>query len=210
MIVQVLIDNPNSWMWDYAKQLEKVIYDCGFHSLFRSSVSQVTKGDYLFLLSCEKVIPKEVLALNEYNLVIHAADLPKGRGFSPLTYQVLEGKNDIVVSLIEAALKVDEGQIYLQETLHFEGHELIGEMRRALYYCIANFVKVVLDYGLPEGTAQCGEPSYYERRKPSESELDINKPLIEQFNLLRVVDNECYPAFFIYKNCKYVLKVEKA
>ena len=55
---------------------------------------------------------------------------------------------------------------------------------------------------------QQGNFSYYKQRKPEESELNINLPIIDQFNLLRVVDNESYPAFFKFKNSKFVLKIK--
>ena len=39
--------------------------------------------------------------------------------------------------------------------------------------------------------------------------IDLNKNLKSQFNLLRICDNEKYPAFFNYKNKKYILKIFK-
>lgn len=56
---------------------------------------------------------------------------------------------------------------------------------------------------------QQGKESLYPRRQPNDSELDIYKPIYEQINLLRVVDNDKYPVYFIYKKNKYVLKIEK-
>ena len=56
---------------------------------------------------------------------------------------------------------------------------------------------------------QRGSSTVYRRRTPNDSELNINKTLKLQFNLLRVVDNERYPAFFKHKNNKYILKVYK-
>jgi methionyl-tRNA formyltransferase len=56
---------------------------------------------------------------------------------------------------------------------------------------------------------QAGLPTYYKRRTPEDSELDPDKPLRDQFNLLRVADNDQYPAFFRHLGHKYVLKIEK-
>ena len=39
-------------------------------------------------------------------------------------------------------------------------------------------------------TIQTGEESFYSRRWLSDSRLDVNKTIVEQFNLLRVVDNQ--------------------
>ena len=35
-----------------------------------------------------------------------------------------------------------------------------------------------------------------EKRTPADSEIDPGKSILEQFNLLRIVDSERYPAFF--------------
>jgi methionyl-tRNA formyltransferase len=57
------------------------------------------------------------------------------------------------------------------------------------------------------GTVQSGEETFYPRRRQKENELDINKTIAEQFNLLRVVDNERYPAHFFINDKKYILKI---
>ena len=57
--------------------------------------------------------------------------------------------------------------------------------------------------------AQEGAESFYKGRKPEDSQLDFNKTIAEQFNLLRVVDNDKYPAFFEHQGEKYFLKITK-
>ena len=69
--------------------------------------------------------------------------------------------------------------------------------------------EVIARYPDISGRNQSGEASFYPRRTPKDSELDINKSIEEQFNLLRIVDNNYYPAFFIRKGTKYILKIEK-
>ncbi len=54
---------------------------------------------------------------------------------------------------------------------------------------------------------QQGEASHDRRRRPSDSQLDSNQTLAEQFNLLRVVDNQRYPAFFQWCGRRYELLV---
>ena len=55
--------------------------------------------------------------------------------------------------------------------------------------------------------AQSGAESFYPKRSPKDSELDINKSLNEQFNLLRICSNDEFPAFFIKNGKKFVLKI---
>ena len=46
---------------------------------------------------------------------------------------------------------------------------------------------------------QKGRPSYFKKRTKKDSEININKNIKSQFNLLRIVDNDNYPAFFNLK-----------
>ncbi len=48
---------------------------------------------------------------------------------------------------------------------------------------------------IAQARPQQGEASYYRRRRAADSQLDPHCSLAEQFNLLRVVDNQRYPAF---------------
>ncbi|MDW8297576.1 MAG: hypothetical protein RMJ97_11900 [Raineya sp.] len=209
MKIQILVDNLDSYVIPYARELNQYFLDNAHESKLIHSHKEVEEGDILFLLCCQTIFRD--LHLNKHNLVIHASDLPKGRGWSPLTWQILEGKNEIVVSLFEAVLKIDAGPIYLQEKVVFEGHELLPELRdkvSKVYVSLAKeFVKM---YPNVQGRNQEGEATYYRRRSPKDSELDIYKTIHDQFNLLRVCDNERYPAFFIKNGVKYILKIEKA
>lgn len=129
---------------------------------------------------------------------------------SPLTWQILDGKNTIPITLFEAAEKVDSGKIYLQDYIKFEGHELVNDLRRAQGNKTIKLAKKFVDnFGKTKGKKQVGKSSFYPRRTLKDSQLDINKSIKSQFNLLRVVDNKRYPAYFNYQGFDYILKVYK-
>ena len=56
---------------------------------------------------------------------------------------------------------------------------------------------------------QSGSDTFYAKRNPKDSMIDIDKSIKEQFNLLRIVNNEEYPAFFEIDGNKYLLKIEE-
>jgi len=62
---------------------------------------------------------------------------------------------------------------------------------------------------LKRSRAQAGDPSYYRRRRPPDGQLDPDQSLRAQFNLLRVSDNQRYPAWFKIEGVRYALKIEK-
>jgi len=161
-------------------------------------------GDVLVLISCTEIIHH-----HNFNkmLVIHESDLPRGRGWSPLAWQILEGKSEIIVSMIEAADRVDSGDIIKQEVLVLEGHELADEIHAKSAQVKIKLLEWALNNEL-EGKAQDGVPSYYRRRGLCDSKIDPYKPLAEQFDLLRICEPR-FPAFFEHRGHTYQITIRK-
>lgn len=209
MLIQILVDNPDSWIIPYAKALtNRISLELNLKTKFTTVHKQIVKGDVLCLLSCEKIFSD--LNLNKYNLVVHESDLPKGKGWSPLTWQILEGKNSIPITLFEAQARVDSGIVYNKSSIKLKGDELIEEIRHlqgiATQDLILDFLKNIENI---EGKKQEGIESFYAKRTAKDSELDPSKSIDEQFNLLRVCDNDRYPAFFMKNGKKYLVKISK-
>ena len=169
-------------------------------------------GDFLFLVSCSEVMQAADLAAFQHALVLHASDLPQGRGWSPHVWTVIEGGNEITVSLLEATTPVDSGRVWARKRFSLEGHELLPEINRKLFTAEIELMSdAVHDAETIQPAAQAGDPGAYRRRRtPEDSRLDPAKSIAEQFDLLRVVDNERYPAFFDYRGKRYLLRIEKA
>jgi len=172
--------------------------------------AQLAPGHVCLLLSCGRLLSAEQLALHRHNLVVHESALPQGQGWSPMTWQILEGASRIPITLFEATAALDAGPIYLQQQIALQGHELLEEWRAlqaeaTLELCLAWFDRY--REVVATGQAQQGESSHYRRRRPADSQLDPERSLAEQFNLLRVADNQRYPAFFDWLGRRYVLQV---
>jgi len=209
MIIQLLIDNLNSWIIPHAIKLkEEIIKEFHFTVKLIYDHNDVIKGDVLFLLSCIRIYKK--LDLNKHNLLIHESALPKGRGMSPLTWQIIEGSSEIPVTLIEARPELDSGKIYGQKILKLNGSELIDELRILQFEATSKLIKDFLaKYPDVKGVEQKGTPTFYRSRNFNDSKLDVSKSINEQFNLLRISDNKRYPAWFEKNGCKYVLQISK-
>lgn len=63
---------------------------------------------------------------------------------------------------------------------------------------------------ISQAKPQQGEASYYPRRRPADSQLDPQRTLAEQMNLLRVVDNQRYPALVEVRGRRYELLIQPA
>ena len=102
--ITVLVDDPCAWIIPWAASLVEHLRP--FHqAALVHEADRIPEGDICFLLGCVKKLPSEVLQRNSINLVVHESDLPAGRGFSPVAWQVLEGRNHIPVCLLEAKIR---------------------------------------------------------------------------------------------------------
>ncbi len=63
---------------------------------------------------------------------------------------------------------------------------------------------------LEQARPQLGQASHYRRRRPADSELDPQRSLAEQLNVLRVVDNQRYPVFVELQGRRYELLIQAA
>ncbi len=207
-----LVSDKDSWINNYiSKFIGKIAEDKHFVS-WEHDIQKVQHGDICFLLGCGQLMSKKVMSRNKINLVIHESAVPSGKGWSPLTWQILEGKNRIPITLLEVADKVDSGKIYLQDEMVFEGHELIDELRAVQANHTFKLCGEFIDkfpFILEKGKVQEGKSSFYKKREPEDSEIDIENTISESFNLLRTVDNKRYPAFFSIKGKKYKLQIER-
>ena len=207
--VAVVVDNP-SWVLPYAQKLVDSAIADGDHASLVRSYDDIPIGSIAFLLGCTGIAPPEILTRNRVTLVVHASRLPEGRGFSPLTWMVLEGHNEIPGCLLHAASEIDSGTVVYRDKLVFDGHELVDELRNALGNRSIELCRRFLsEPSPPKGETQSGKPTYYGRRSPKDSALDPEKSLAEQFNLLRTVDNSRYPAFFDLKGHRYEIHIRK-
>ena len=173
--------------------------------------SELTGGDILFLVSCSQIIREAERKKYRRALVLHASDLPRGRGWSPHIWAVLDGQNEITVTLLEASDPVDTGAIYLKTTFALEGHELLPEINEKLFKAeLWLMSRAVEGFDRMAPVAQRGDGGrYLPKRSPADSRLDPHKTIAAQFDLLRVVDPDRYPAFFDYRGKRYLLKIEK-
>lgn len=207
--ISLIVDNP-SWIKKHVLKFCDEINKSSNKACFFSEYSKVQKGDIAFYLGCIKKTPKEILLRNKINLVVHESHLPKGRGFSPVTWQVLEGKNKIPIHLIEMSDEIDAGNIILSDKIILNKHDLINDIRRKQWNLTKKLCKKYLfKRSTHKNQIQSGKPTYYKKRTKEDSELDINKSIKSQFNLLRVVDNVKYPAFLKIHGKKYIIKVFK-
>jgi len=206
--ITILVDDPGSWIQPYA--LEIIARIEGYSCVLVHKVDDIAEGDILLLLGCTQIIPSEVLKRNKLNLVIHESAVPQGKGWSPLSWQVLEGAKQIPITLLEATEKVDSGKIFAQDIIKLDGSELYEELKAKQGHATQNiFLRFLEKWPEIQGQVQVGSTTYYRKRTHEDDELDTSKSLEELFDHIRICDPEKFPAWFTLRGQRYTLKIEK-
>ena len=206
-----LLSDGGSWLNAFLPDLVQALWQRGHVVRWIHTPSALHLGDVCLLLSCGRLLNAEQLALHRYNLVVHESALPQGQGWSPMTWQILEGASSIPITLFEAVSDLDAGSIYLQQQIMLQGHELVDEWRGLQACATFDLCLTWFDHHqevVEAAKPQYGEASHYPRRRPADSRLDPELSLAEQFNLLRVVDNQLYPASFRWRGRRFILNLQ--
>ena len=117
--IALLFDRKNDWLLKHIPHI--------FFENFRDTVEifyepeNINSFDIVFVLGFTRIIGPSINKHNSKIFVIHESNLPVGRGFAPMQWQILEGKKTIKLSLNELAELVDTGEVFLQTEIHFDG-----------------------------------------------------------------------------------------
>jgi len=182
-----------------------------FVTIISDASEAVGPGDILFLVSCSEMVKKHVRDKFRHTLVLHAGDLPKGRGWSPHIWEILNGSNELTLSLLSAEDGVDRGPIWKKIKIQLNGYELYSEINHKLFEAelkMLDYACENIDLSKPKEQLEV-DATYYKKRVAGDSELDINKSIKSQFNLLRVCDQKRFPAFINIDGHKYNVHITR-
>ena len=88
----------------------------------------------------------------------------------------------------------------MKTKVKYDGSELNQELRekqsKEMIKLIKNFLNKYPNF---KKKKQLGRSTVNRIRNPKDSELNINRSIKSQFNLMRIADNEKYPLFFKFK-----------
>ena len=211
MKIEILNTDPNHPINPYLRQLKANFEHNHSISIIRSP-KKVTCGDLLFLVSCNELVDRAVTERFKHALVLHASDLPKGRGWSPHMWELLNGAEHITLSLLDAAAAIDCGDIYNKIIVDIPRTALWDEVNTLLFTAELQLIEFAIQNfeNLKKHPQDPGvEVSYYPKRNPKDSEIDPDKSISEQFDLIRICDPNRFPAYFSLRGEAYKLILEK-
>jgi methionyl-tRNA formyltransferase len=209
--VSVIVSNTKHPVYSVMKQWVDNLLDVDAE-IVNSTEELRDSGNFLFLVSCTDIVNSDIRSRFSHCLVLHASDLPKGRGWSPHIWEIIKGSNVLTLSLLEAEDKVDSGRIWLKKDVNLDGSELYDEINNKLFTAEVELMQRALSEHetiTPYDQDLEISPYYFPKRTPDDSQVDINKSILDEFNLLRVCDDERFPAFFELNGQRYTIKLEK-
>ena len=165
--------------------------------------------ELVFFLDWSWIVKQDIL--DEFKCVgFHTAPLPMYRGGSPIQNQIIRGEIQTKLTAFMMDGGIDTGDILLQRDMSLMGSisNILKMITNLEYHMIDDIVK-----GKYTVTPQHGKGSYYKRRKPSESELqveDFNREMQYLYNFARMLEDPYPNAFIKLGNKKIIFKsVEK-
>lgn len=158
------------------------------------------KPDYIFFPHWSWIIPENIY--KKYKcIVFHTADLPYGRGGSPIQNLIIRDIYKTKITAIEVIKKIDSGRIYLKEEINLEKgniDELLQKISNKIFeIMIPKFLEKELKL-----YNQKGKKLEFKRRKPEESNffkflLKNNITEKQVYDFIRMLDGEGYPKAYI-------------
>ena len=175
------------------------------------SKEDLASGDILFLISCSEIVLKLERDKFKKTLLIHASDLPNGRGWSPHIWEIINGATDITLSILEAESKIDTGDIWKKISVPIPKTALFDEINDLIFNSELELMNFAIEnYNTVEPKKQLNiDGEYWPKRSPKDSVIDINQTISEQFDLIRVCDPKRFPAFFYKDGVKFNITIEK-
>tara|TARA_Y100000591_G_C21671504_1_gene613174 strand:- start:76 stop:744 length:669 start_codon:yes stop_codon:yes gene_type:complete len=150
----------------------------------------------IFFIHWSKLIPKNIYE-NYTCIQFHLADLPKGRGGSPIQNQILINIKKTQISAFRVEKELDSGPICAKQNFFLNGN--LESILKKMEIKSINIVKKLIKKKKIIFKKQIGKPTFFKRRKPEESEINISKikTINKMYDFLRMLDAPDYPSAFI-------------
>lgn len=167
------------------------------------TVARAFPGAALLSIGFPFVLSDHVLGMFKLAINLHPTLLPKYRGPTTGAYVIINREKVTGSTVHLMTPQVDRGPIYKQNTVVINSFDTIRSLQRKVYQEEPNLLIAALkeiEAGIepiPQIESEASE--YLAKRKPSDSEINPQKPLIELFHEIRACDPNDFPAHFFFQ-----------
>jgi len=148
---------------------------------------------YVFFPHWSWRVPSDITTRFEC-ICFHMADVPYGRGGSPLQNLIVRGHVSTMLTALHMVEDLDAGPVYLKRPLSLEGRaeDIFAQAADLAFDMMAEIAEKE-----PVPVAQQGEPVVFPRRTPSESALPQGGTPAALYDFIRMLDAPTYPKAFL-------------
>lgn len=195
-MIRILVANSQTWFQLSKKisEMDSVVIAEVKDSDSLVSVAEAMQPDYIFAPHWNHFIPQKITERFE-TVIFHTAPLPFGRGGSPIQNLILSGYSSAPVNALKATPDFDAGPILATQEISLTGN--LSQIFERLNRAVNSLIFHVLT-NRPNPIEQVGEPTYFRRRSPEQSEIEFQgQSLAEIYDYIRMLDADAYPRAFI-------------
>ena len=137
-----------------------------------SKLIKKIKPKIIFFIHWSKLIPSSIY--KKYLCIqFHTSDLPKFRGGSPIQNQIINNIKNTKITAFKINSIIDSGEICLKKNIELSGsaQKIYIDIEKKVIQMIHQIIKKKkLKF-----TKQYGKGSYYKRRRPEDSKMNLDK-----------------------------------
>lgn len=175
----------------------------GSHQEMLDYVNKYTPN-LIVVASFPKLLKKEVLKYPQYGAInIHAAALPKYRGYHPINWAIIKDESEVGVSIHYIDEGVDSGDIIAQKLIQVTNKDDGNTLRKKLTSEGARLLIKVVDNISKSRTKLKGrkqierDASFAPKRNPEDGKIHWEQNTRDIYNLVRALKHP-YPNAFSY------------
>ncbi|CUH92349.1 methionyl-tRNA formyltransferase [Herbinix luporum] len=148
------------------------------------------KPEVIVVAAFGQILPKELLDIPPYGCInVHASLLPKYRGAAPIQAAILNGDEETGVTIMHMDVKLDTGDMILQEKIPISQDETGGSLHDKLAKLGADLLVKVLEQ-LRDGTTKRvpqddSEATYVGMLNKEMGLIDFSQPAIKIERMIR-------------------------
>ena len=201
---------------DFGKEKGIEVYQSKYYSLKHEADQEYISGlnlDIAFVIGWQRLIPAEILSglsIGAFGMHGSSANLPLGRGRSPMNWSLIEGRQAFYTNLFRYDPGVDSGDVVdtfkFQITLRDTAETMHFKNVLAMKYLIEkNIGRLVRDEFVAVPQKDTLEPTYYPKRTPADSLIDWDLDVYAMDRFVRAVTRPFNGAFTFVEDRKVIL-----
>ena len=157
--------------------------------------------DILLVMGYQRLVPKEVIdsvKLGAFGFHGSSRPLPKGRGRSPINWELIAGKDRFISHMFRLETDADSGEIF--DHFIFDINDF--DDCKTVYYKASISMRRMLERTVPKiingtssGKKQEGEPTFFPKRSQKDGRIDWSMGTLQIHNWIRALTRP-YPGAF--------------